>query len=92
MKARADRDALGEIARELMVTRKSVNEWKRAWRVGGTWELASRGWAGLRVGWTMCSLRPWARRCTRGRPRTAGSRTSAGPWPGSPCRFSRCCG
>lgn len=57
MKARAAREALrftaaerfergddvGEIARELRVTRKSVNEWKRAWRVGGAEALASKG-------------------------------------------------
>jgi putative transposase len=57
MKARAAREALrfaaaemfergdevGSIARELAVTRKSVNEWKRAWRVGGIGALASKG-------------------------------------------------
>ncbi|WP_369125523.1 helix-turn-helix domain-containing protein [Catenulispora pinisilvae] len=57
MKARAAREALrfaaaerfergddvGEIARELSVTRKSVNEWKRAWRAGGAEALASKG-------------------------------------------------
>lgn len=57
MKARAAREALrfaaaerfergddvGEIARELSVTRKSVNEWKRAWRAGGAGALASKG-------------------------------------------------
>jgi transposase len=57
MRARAAREALrfeaaerfergddvGEIARELAVTRKSVNEWKRAWRVGGIEALASKG-------------------------------------------------
>lgn len=36
-------DDVGEIARELSVTRKSVNEWKRAWRVGGAGALASKG-------------------------------------------------
>jgi putative transposase len=57
MKARAAREALrfqaadmfergidsGQIARELAVTRKSVNEWKRVWRVGGSDALASKG-------------------------------------------------
>ena len=57
MRARAAREALrfeaaerfecgddvGEIARELSVTRKSVNEWKRAWRAGGVEALASKG-------------------------------------------------
>ncbi|MBR7836807.1 helix-turn-helix domain-containing protein [Actinospica durhamensis] len=57
MKARADREALrfaaaelfesgvdvDEIARGLAVTRKSVNEWKRAWQVGGIEALRSRG-------------------------------------------------
>ena len=36
-------DDVSEIARELAVTRKSVNEWKRDWRVGGAGALASRG-------------------------------------------------
>lgn len=57
MKARAEREALrvraagmleagidvGEIARILAVTRKSVNAWKRAWRTGGIDALASKG-------------------------------------------------
>ena len=57
MKARAAREALrfeaaerfergedvGQIARELAVTRKSVNEWRRAWRSGGVAALASKG-------------------------------------------------
>lgn len=57
MRARAAREALrfeaaerfergddvGQIARELAVTRKSVNEWKRAWRCGGAAALASKG-------------------------------------------------
>jgi putative transposase len=57
LKARADREALrfeaagmfeagadvGEIAWKLAVTRKSVNEWKRAWRAGGIEALASKG-------------------------------------------------
>lgn len=57
MKARAAREALRfeaaemfergadveVIARELAVTRKSVNEWKRAWRSGGAAALASKG-------------------------------------------------
>ena len=57
MKARAAREALrfevaemferdvevGQIARGLAVTRKSVNEWKRAWRAGGVEALASKG-------------------------------------------------
>jgi putative transposase len=57
LKARAAREALrfaaaerfergddvGQIARELSVTRKSVNEWKRVWRVGGAGVLASKG-------------------------------------------------
>jgi putative transposase len=57
VQARAKREALrfeaadmfergmdaGEIARALAVTRKSVNEWKRAWRVGGIEALASKG-------------------------------------------------
>jgi transposase len=38
----ADMD-VGEIARTLAVTRKSVNAWKRAWRAGGTDALASKG-------------------------------------------------
>ena len=62
MRARAGREALrvraagmfeagaeaGEIARSLAVTRKSVNAWKRAWRVGGLDALASRGPGGTR--------------------------------------------
>ncbi len=62
MKARADREALrfaaaemfergvdvGEIAWRLAVTRKSVNEWKRAWRSGGVEALASKGPGGAR--------------------------------------------
>lgn len=57
MKARAGRELLrfaaaemfergidaGQIARELAVTRKSVNEWKRARRAGGLEALASKG-------------------------------------------------
>lgn len=57
MRARAAREALrfeaaeqfergadvGVIARELAVTRKSVNEWKRAWQSGGIEALASKG-------------------------------------------------
>jgi transposase len=57
MRARAAREALrfeaaemfergldvGVIARELAVTRKSVNAWKRAWRSGGIEALASKG-------------------------------------------------
>lgn len=57
VKARAGREALrfeaagmfeaemdvGEIARTLAVTRKSVNAWKRAWRAGGIDALASKG-------------------------------------------------
>lgn len=57
MKARAAREALrfaavemfedgvdvGEIARRFSVTRKSVNEWKRAWQAGGIEALASKG-------------------------------------------------
>src|ERR1051326_5756428 len=47
MRARAERfgrgDDVGEIARELSVTRKSVNEWKRAWRADGVEALASKG-------------------------------------------------
>ena len=57
MKARADREALrfaaaelfengvdvGEIARGFAVTRKSVNEWKRAWQAGGIEALVSKG-------------------------------------------------
>lgn len=35
--------ASSEIARRLRVTRKSVNEWRRAWKVGGMAALASRG-------------------------------------------------
>jgi putative transposase len=34
---------VGEIARALAVTRKSVNTWKRAWRAGGVDALASKG-------------------------------------------------
>ena len=34
---------VGEIARTLAVTRKSVNAWKRAWRAGGIDALASKG-------------------------------------------------
>ncbi len=62
MKARAAREALrfeaaemfehdvdvDQIARELAVTRKSVNEWKRAWRAGGIGALASKGPGGAR--------------------------------------------
>jgi transposase len=62
MKARADREALrfaaaemfergvdvGEIAWRLAVTRKSVNEWKRAWRSGGVEALASKGPGGAK--------------------------------------------
>jgi len=57
MRARAEREALrvraagmlgagtdvGEIARSLAITRKSVNAWKRAWRAGGVDALASKG-------------------------------------------------
>ncbi|WP_228558805.1 helix-turn-helix domain-containing protein [Catenulispora pinisilvae] len=34
---------VGEIARRLAVTRKSVNGWKRAWQAGGAEALASKG-------------------------------------------------
>jgi transposase len=61
-KARAGREALrfeaalmfeasmdvGEIARMLAVTSKSVNAWKRAWRAGGIDALASKGPGGAR--------------------------------------------
>ena len=57
MRARAAREALrfeaperfergddvGEVARALSVTRKSVNERKRAWRAGRVVALASKG-------------------------------------------------
>lgn len=39
---------VGEIARSLEVTRKSVNAWKRVWRAGGLDALASRGPGGAR--------------------------------------------
>lgn len=62
MRARAAREALrfqaagmfaqgidvGQIARQLAVTRKSVNEWKRSWRAGGVQALASKGPGGER--------------------------------------------
>ena len=35
-------DGVGQIARELVVRRKSVSEWKRVWRTGGTAALASK--------------------------------------------------
>ena len=53
-------DGVGEIARKLAVTRKSVNEWKRAWRTGGAEALASRGPEVPLVDWTSCSSRPSA--------------------------------
>ena len=71
MRARAAREVLrfeaaemfergldgGVIARELAVTRKSVNSWKRSRRSGGIEALASKGRAGRRPGWTRCSSR-----------------------------------
>jgi putative transposase len=43
----------GEIAHRLRVTRKSVNDWKRAWQTGGRVALASTGPGGSR-----CRLDP----------------------------------
>ncbi len=69
-----------EVARRLRVARKSAYAWHAVWCEGGSAALASGGFP-CRLGdaqaeWLQAELRP-------GRPRTAGARTSGGPWPGS---------
>ncbi|WP_406469106.1 helix-turn-helix domain-containing protein [Streptomyces hirsutus] len=69
-----------EVAELLRATPKSAYQWRRAWAAGGP---AAPALPGGPVGSVANSTRRWARkwlRCwSRGRPRTAGTRTSGGP-------------
>ena len=78
----------GQIASSLRVSTKSVYQWRRAWQAGGEGALASRGAFGNpckldeeQIAELLAALRLRL---------TGGSRTSGGPWPGSP-RWSCAC-
>ncbi|WP_243879344.1 helix-turn-helix domain-containing protein [Streptomyces sp. KS 21] len=68
------------IAKDLRVSLRSVERWRRAWREGGMEALRSAGPACPRPSPTPSS--PCSRKnSARGRQRTA-SMTNTGPWPG----------
>jgi hypothetical protein len=72
------------IVKILLVSTKSMYQWRRAWRIGGDAALAPRGRAGMRASWMRPSWPSCAPRSTWARPRTARIRTSGGRRPGSP--------
>lgn len=79
--ARGERTAV--IAKDLRVSERSVERWRRAWRQGGMAALASAGPPKLpRL--TDEQFAELEKELARGRPCTAG-KTGAGPWPGSEC-------
>ena len=66
------------IARDLRVSERSVEHWRRAWRAGGTTALASAGPPKLPK-LTDERFAELKKELAPGRPCMAG-RTSAGPW------------
>ena len=75
-----------QVARSLRVSTKSACQWRRAWRAGGRrWPHEGRAAAVQRLRPGRAAARRFGRRL-----RTAGSRTSGGPWPGSPSWSCAC--
>ena len=83
---RNDRGRAGdqEVARRLRVSRMSATRWRRAPAAGGREALATKAPAALDASSPRPSWASWRRRWKPARPRGGGTRTSAGPWPGSP--------
>ncbi|MFC7266345.1 helix-turn-helix domain-containing protein [Streptomyces lutosisoli] len=76
---RGERTAV--IARDLRVSERSVERWRRAWREGGMDALASTGPPNC-PGCPTTSSQSWRRSWPSDPPSTAG-RISGGPWHGS---------
>ncbi|MFE9599905.1 helix-turn-helix domain-containing protein [Streptomyces hokutonensis] len=76
---RGERTAV--IAKDLRVSERSVERWRRAWREGGMTRSPPRGRRNC-PSCPMSSSPGWRRNWRWGRPCTAG-RTSGGPWSGS---------
>ncbi|WP_346265577.1 helix-turn-helix domain-containing protein [Streptomyces hirsutus] len=68
-----------KVAELLRVTSKSAYQWRRAWAAGGRTAPASRGPVGSAANSARRCARNWPRCRSRGRPPTAGMRTSGGP-------------
>ncbi|MFC5852969.1 helix-turn-helix domain-containing protein [Streptomyces chlorus] len=68
-----------EVAELLRVIPKSAYQWRRAWVAGGPAAPASRGPVGGAANSTRRCAGSWPRCWSRGRSRTAGTRTSGGP-------------
>jgi transposase len=74
----------GEVAQEFRVSRMSANRWHRAFEAGGRGALVSKGPGGAVCKLDDARLAALEAVLETGRPRTAGPRTSAGRWCGSP--------
>ncbi|MGW5251370.1 helix-turn-helix domain-containing protein [Streptomyces sp. NPDC004129] len=74
---------LPEVARRFRVSRKSAYAWHATWREGGRAALASKGPGGFPCRSAMHKRNDCRPSRRRGRRRTAGRRTSGGPWRGS---------
>ena len=79
-----------QVAGSLRVSTKSVYQWRRAWRAGGEGALASKGAGGSPCKLDEDQLAQLRAALEAAPAATGGSRTSGGPWPGSPRWSSGC--